>query len=258
MNSIPQSFYQSWESVAESASHNIESPWKQNATLKVVLEHVPFEKGIGFLTRILAEHKLLPNEIVELSKRNDSIGGGVVQKFDGLPAPVTPSSLRYIFHACEVLSSAKAKGQTSIRIVEVGCGYGGLALVLSMLAPRFGIQIQKYVLYDLPGPQALQKKFLETTRMPVSFEFPSCSDFGASVTGSGWWLVSAYSIGEFDEGTASKYLRTLIPRTQFGGGGFLIWNTHSVSPVVFQAAEERVCVEPEVPQTSVNNRVITW
>lgn len=258
MNPIPQTFYQSWASVAESAAQNIESPWKQNATLKAVLEHVPFEQGVGFLTRILAEHKLLPNEIVELCKRNDSIGGGAVQKFSGLGSPVTPSSLRYIFHACEVFSAAKAKGVTSMRIVEVGCGYGGLAFVLSMLAPRFGIQIQKYVLYDLPGPQALQKKFLEATRIPTQFEFPSCTDFGASVTGSGWWLISAYAIGEFDLDTSSKYLRTLVPHTQFGGGGFLIWNTVAVSPVVFQTVEERVVVLPEVPQTSVNNRVITW
>jgi hypothetical protein len=259
MNPIPAHGYTPWESYAASVADQPSlrtSAWKRNQAMNNILEHVPSQQGYGFLIRILSDYNLTSREVVEYCSGNDQIGGAVVESF-GLPGQVSSSSLRYLFHACEVLRGIQQKHQRFARIVEVGCGYGGLAYMIGKVAPRFGIQITEYVLYDLPGVQKLQKKYLEEQNIGFPVSFPSCQDGGASVKGSDWWLVSAYAIGEFEEPVATQYIRGLVPRTE-KGGGFLIWNTRAILPVIFQQVEKPLLVSPEVPQTGGSNRVIQW
>jgi hypothetical protein len=254
MDPVPVEEYIRWmtcsEYVASNDAHFMDGAWKTNESVNYMLEHVLYAQGIGFLVRIQSEFKLDNELIVSLCRKNDSRGQPALHDV-GLGTTVSPSSLRYIFHACTILSSIK-KSRDEIDIVEVGCGYGGLALIMNELSEHFGVKINNYALYDLPGPQKLQRKYLEHHGVKFNIVTPDCLTFGAGLEGSSWFLVSAYGLGEFEVPITTSYLANLLHKTV---GGFVIWNTHTINPLL---ATDRFHVETEVPQTSVNNQVITW
>ena len=239
--------YSEWQALAENVATDMTafaSAWKKTTAIRGILEHVSVPLGKQFLARIAEKYPTVFPLVADVCCVNDSVGD--TARFDfGLGLPVGPTSIRYVFHACEVLSRASK----SVKIVEVGCGYGGLALIMSLLAPHFGVAIEKYCLYDLPQPQMLQKKYISITapQLPVQF---GDGDFGAKLEGSGWVLVSAYGIGEFPPEIADRYLANIVPKTS---GGFLVWNTPRIS-----AALPPHTSEVEAPQTGVCNRVLKW
>jgi hypothetical protein len=242
--------YRDWEDLAKSVASDdlvFAGAWKQSDALRGILEHVSPQLGAQFLARIAEKYPAILPLTAELCRTNDEIGQTFCYDL-GLSCPVGPTSVRYVFHACEVLSRA-AELKAPAKIVEVGCGYGGLALIMSLLAPHFKVTIDAYCLYDLPQPQLLQQRYLAASapRLPARF---GSGDFGALLEGSGWILVSAYGIGEFSPDIADKYLAEIVPKTS---GGFLVWNTPRQSPFLSTFSSEI-----EFPQTGVCNRVITW
>ena len=244
--------YSDWQALAESVATDdklFAGAWKQSDAMRGILEHVSPMLGSQCLTRIADKYPAIIPHIVDVCNINDVVGD--TYRYDlGLSMPVGPTSIRYVFHACEVLSRVAGTTQkTSAKIVEVGCGYGGLALIMSLLAPYFGVSISDYYLYDLPQPQMLQKRFLTVSAPNLNIRFGT-GDFGANLEGNCWFLVSAYGIGEFVAEIADHYLTEIVPKTS---GGFLIWNTPRISNVL--PAHD---TENEVPQTGTCNKVITW
>jgi hypothetical protein len=239
--------YGEWQALAEVVATDavvFSGAWKKSTAIRGILEHVSLPLGAQFLARIAEEYPDVMPIVADVCGVNDSVGD--THRFDfGVGRPVGPTSIRYVFHACEVLSRASR----TVKIVEVGCGYGGLALIMSLLAPHFGITIENYCLYDLPQPQLLQKKFISVTAPQLPIQFGD-GDFGAKLEGAGWVLVSAYGIGEFPPEIADRYLANIVPKTS---GGFLVWNTPRNSAELPPHTSE-----VEAPQTGVCNRVLKW
>ena len=251
---VPASAYVPWAAYAEFVANNNDlfqkANWKVHGNLNYMLEHVTHDQGLGFLLRILSEYKLDNTLIEKICNMNDFLGQPTLYDV-GLEMKASPSSLRYIFHACEILSAIK-KIKDEINIVEVGCGYGGLAIVLNALSDHFGVKINKYALFDMPSVQKLQQKYIEHHTVKYEVIMEDCFNFGARLEGSDWFLVSAYGIGEFETHIATNYLTNILPKTV---GGFIVWNAYAINPIL---VGDKYRVEKEDPLTGCNNRVIKW
>lgn len=249
--------YKSWHATANRISESktvFDSEWRNHRAIKEMLEHVTPEFAVQYLTRIGKEYPAIIPLLQSTCQINDSIGGPELCDL-GSSLVACPTTVRYVYHACVVLTAIK-KLKREINLVEVGCGYGGLAKVIDTLAPAFDVKIGSYCLYDLPHVQKLQKRYLTALDFSIDIQFGDCMDFGAGLPAGNWFLISAYGIGEFDAEIADTYLSTICPKTV---GGFIVWNSSRASKALPALATQPTCESVvEEPLTGPHNRIITW
>lgn len=91
---------------------------------------------------------------------NDKYGNPKQHKFmyNGLEIMCSPTSLRYVFHSLLILKHFKTV--STKKMVEVGCGYGGLFLGINHFAKILNMEIDKYYFIDLPEVTNLIKNIL--------------------------------------------------------------------------------------------------
>lgn len=168
--------------------------------------------------------------------------------------------LRFIYYAHQVLDTIEKYEQK--RLVEIGGGYGGFCAIIHALAIHRKIQIDNYIIYDLPEVQEFQIKYIRQTfeYIGVSHKeviFPYCfkphlfernSDFA----------MSFYALGEFDTPTKNDYIENIIAKVP---RGLILWNPHSGSDSsldLLRRYHPTINVKPEHPLTSPNNQEVTW
>jgi hypothetical protein len=219
------------------------STFKRDPRYTVMLEHVSPALGHQYYDSIARLHGLPDEEILSFCKKNDRIGSPVTFSVQGMS--VSPSSLRYIRHALLILSHCVQIGNLTPSFVELGCGYGGLALAIDHYSPMFGINVKSYTMIDLDDPLALQKLYMSnhTVSFPISFE--SASTYGSRISGTDNFLISNYCFSEVAPHIQQQYLATLFPKC---ANGFILWNNVKVFDI-----GKQVRVEPEVPMTTPAN-----
>ena len=195
------------------------SQFKRDKAYAGILEHVTYEQGYLYLAAIKSRFKITDTEIAEFCTRNDGVGDPIKWKYGDIV--VSPTSLRYIYHALLILEYCKNIGVTAPRIVEVGCGYGGLALAIDQFSERFDINVASYTLVDLDEPSSLQQLYLSMHSMSFIPTFESASTYGANVTGEDNFLISNYCFSEIPSTEQQKYMRVLFPKCLHG---FMVWN----------------------------------
>jgi hypothetical protein len=180
---------------------------------------VSAEQGQQYLDTIRRHFRISDEDILSFCQKNDSLGSPATSRYGDLTA--SPTSLRYILHALLILQQCQACGQKTPSIVEVGAGYGGLALAVDYFSPRFGITVTAYTMIDLKNPNELQKAYISnhTLRFPVAFV--NSEKYGEEITGIDNFLVSAYCFSEISSDHQKKYLETLFPKCSHG---FIVWN----------------------------------
>ena len=219
------------------------SSFKQNPAYMDMLEHVSPELGSLYVESIMKLHGLGTSDILSFCERNDRIGSPQVASIHGMM--VSPTSLRYIHHACLILNQCVRVGNLTPSIVEVGCGYGGLALAIDQYSSLFNIRVQKYTLIDLDDPSSLQKLYLANHTLSFPLQFESASTYGSAVTGTDNFLVSNYCFSEVSASEQANYLTTLFPKCS---NGFILWNHVKIFDI-----GKNVHIEPEVPLTCPAN-----
>lgn len=220
--------------------------FKQISEYNHILEHVTPEQGLDYLKEILK----LPvafEEILAYCKRNDSVGRPHLCQYSA-DFICSPTSLRYVFHANLLLRHMQQLGLKSVKIVEVGGGYGGLLLAVNAFAPNYGIQIEKYTILDLHEVTFLQKKYLSF--FPVSFPYAiqNAELCGKDIEETDLFFISNYCLSELPIPIFESYVKELLPKCSHG---FVAWN---MRPYVHFGKEARV--EPEVPFMCENNRMV--
>jgi hypothetical protein len=138
---------------------------------------------------------------------------------------ISTITLRYVYYAEKILDLIK--NLNSIRIVEIGGGYGGFCSVLNCLAKDSGIIIDEYAIYDLTPVQRFQKYYLEQTLDQSIYgirnlNFLDSSDLD-SFNGKYTYFISFYALGEFDPPVKYNYINKVIGRIK---NGFILWNPH--------------------------------
>lgn len=221
--------------------------WKSKTEVKYMLEHVHFELGKLYLKNL--KDKLSLEIIKELCNENDLFGGTEKYTFsDNIDA--SPSTLRYISQAYDILKYISNKQLKSVKLIEIGSGYGGLCLILHRLSKEFKIKIEKYIIYDLPEVQKLQEYYLSNfADVFGNVQFSDCNTFGEDLEeNNNNILISNYALSEIDISFRKKYLRNLLPKLS---GFYMIWNSESEEGLPFSINEE-----PENPQTGFCNKVL--
>lgn len=217
----------------------INEPFKRNPAYTYVLEHVSQNLGNEYMKRLLS---LLPvDQITAFCKRNDAIGSPVLATIDGLPFPVSPTSLRYLYHACLIRDHMKDTNT----YVEIGGGYGGLCLALDFLE----VPISTYHIIDIDEALALIRRVLDACPPRFNVHLHSARTYGAGISGP-YGLISNYCFSEIEPVHQQGYLSTVFPPAS---KGFLIWNH-----VPLFSIGKQVTVVPEEPMTGPGNLFVTF
>lgn len=219
-----------------------QTPFKSNPAYTGVLEHVTLTQGEMYLDRLRMECQMPTDTILGFCRQADSFGCPNTYLIRDLPIQVSPTSLRYLYHASLILQHA---GPAVTSFVEVGCGYGGLFLALDYLAPS---QIQSYHMVDLESVLPLLRSVVGADPR-VSFH--SATTFGANVPDGCFW-ISNYCFSELNEESRAMYRQTLLSRTPHG---FLAWN---FIPYSDTEIGHTATVVPETPMTGPGNAFVRF
>ena len=209
-------------------------PFKSNREYMGILEHVSPQFGEEYLKLLYSEIGMAKQEIIEFCKQNDSFGNPNTYLIGDLGINVSPTSLRYLYHASLILKHAGK----SDRFVEVGGGYGGLFLALTYLSKT---PIREYHLVDLEPVINLQRIVLDDY---TNVFYHSSNTFGSDVPDN-CFLISNYCFSEISLDLQKKYIENLICRCL---KGFLAWNT-----IPCYNFGKRTIIEQERPLTFGGN-----
>lgn len=225
------------------------STFKSNSAYNHILEHVAPHYGQQYLT-LIRQGFALPEYLIRMfGHMNDSIGGPTQYTFDD-NLTISPTSLRYICHALLILHHMKDKGMNNVKVVEVGCGYGGLTCALSFFASYLDITIKEFHLVDLDSPLRLQEAYLDKFTLSVPVFYHKASLFGSDIQGSDYFLISNYCFSEIEHEFQLRYLETLFSKCTHG---FLAWNHIDVYDL-----GKIVTVEDEYPLTGAKNKYVRF
>lgn len=223
--------------------------FKSNSVYNGILEHVSSRQGLQYLQEIEKRFALPIHKIRSFCALNDRVGTpSRVSYADDLT--VSPTSLRYIFHALLILEHVQKKGISSVKIVEVGCGYGGLVLAINFFAKYMNVVIDSYDMIDLPEPLLLQKKYLAHFDLDFPIYFHSAETYGAGLQGTQYYLISNYCFSEITHEYQTKYIETLFPKVEHG---FMTWNHIDVYNF-----GKKIEVEDEYPLTGAKNKYVRF
>jgi hypothetical protein len=226
--------------------------FKSNSNVTDILEHVTYELGLEYYELIQKYTLLTPEQITAYCNKNDLYGEGY--KCDYGWIITSPSNFRYLFHSHLILSHMKQKGQNEYCVAEIGCGYGGLCLALTELAPLYNITLTEYHLIDLPDISSLQELYLSNFSISTNLSFHSAYTYGSNITSSNLFLISNYCFSEIDNEHQTNYIQKLFPKVLYG---FMTWNHILLYDFGFN-----MIVQDEYPLTSnfenplLNNKYI--
>ena len=195
------------------------SGFKSNPMYTGILEHVSEDQGNKYLECILSTTSITNDEIIEFCTLNDSVGDPTRKKYNDIF--VSPTSLRYIFHAHLILTHMKTIGHIKEDIIEVGGGYGGLCLSLYHFAPKYGVHINSYRICDLSNIIRLQKIYLNKVNPELHVEFVDASSYGENIECENMFLISNYCFSEISKKNQDSYQQKLFMKVSHG---FMAWN----------------------------------
>lgn len=227
--------------LAEQATRSPEDwTFKANPAYRAILEHVSPAQGEGYID-VLAEHprwSQIRRIVAETALLNDSFGMPVKADFDRLGVTCSPTNLRYAVQAVAIRDHAESLGLDRVNFVELGGGYGGLALFMARLAPWL---VASYTIIDVSEATDIQKAFAAAVGVPVRH----------SLVESDSYLISAYGFSEFSPEMRTFYQETLLPNCRHG---YLVWNMIPVYPFTGYPLE----VFDERPLTGPGNKVVRF
>lgn len=237
--------YSGWELTARRISEGNRTNWKQDPDVNEMLEHLQRDHASVYLESIRL--KLSDTQIETIVARNDAYGGARVENIDGIRS--SPSSIRYLAHSLEICAQILKKGLSNVTLVEIGGGYGGLAVILSEVSAIMNISIQKYIIYDLPGVVALQQHYLAQFTLPFPVIWKDAGCCGSDLESSpNLFLVSNYCLSEISNNDRQQYLCNLLPKID---GAYFAWNWASREGLPVEAE-----IQPEIPDTGHGNTIV--
>lgn len=252
--------------------------FKHDPRYQRILEHVTRAQGEEFLaeaeaaagTRWPVIGALLPGMAAE----NDRYGQPIQEHFGSVGIRCSPTNWRYLCHAVTICTHAESLGLERLRVVELGGGYGGLALYLHWLAPLWALEIGSYTIVDVPEAAALQAAYAGAHGVPLrvvnGLHDEAVRRAGAPAPSAGAdggmppFLISAFAFSEFDADMQAWYRERLVRHCPHG---LIVWNF--VLPLVnvaekvlggpvYPFVDAPLTIEPERPETGPGNVVVTW
>jgi hypothetical protein len=231
------------------------STFRRHPDYTPILEHVSPRLGHQYLTIIQDKYGLTASEVCALISPLQALGMPRCVRLPDLPIPVSTTSLRYLKVALEIVDRFGARLG---HIVEIGCGYGGQAVILSQVA-----KVDSYTFIDLWQVNLLIRRFIESTPGSFPYEITTLRDTGRSR--SHWDLaISNYAFSELPLPLQTEYHNQILSQCH---SGYLTMNSGeqgafgSIANLsksdLFNLFTGASC-DPETPETMPENYVFTW
>ena len=203
--------------------------FKNNKSYNSILEHVSYEHGESYISLIIEVVNKEFNEITfeniqDYLILNDKYGNPNKEIFlyNNVEINCSPTSLRYVLHAFIILKYLKDVNNR--KIVEVGCGYGGLFLAINHFSKLLNIVIDKYYFVDLPEICNLITKYLEMHKNIIGINYSTYSayNYGLDIHDNNLFFISNYCFTEIEEIHRCNYIKYLFQKIL---NGFIILQT---------------------------------
>ena len=255
------------EAVREAIAQKPEQwTFKRDDRYREVLEHTPIE-----FARVMFEWSMKKMEsldlerVVELSRRNDNFGSPV-QCILGPMGLYSPGNMRYLCHAIKVWRYLDSLKLPEVDIVEIGGGYGGLALWVRGLADLFRTHVDTYVMLDLPEVCTLQRMVAEHVGMDATaMDGTDPTVFAMFEHGTRPLVcLSAYAFSEFQQKTRDWYADKLLKHCQHG---WMEWNFPlplldrngvEFGGPVYPFVDKPIRQVPDEPALYEGHETVTW
>lgn len=219
-----------------------------------MLEHVSKKEGQAYFEIINQEYKLSIKEINEAIEPLQKVGNPRLHYVSGLQKRVSCTALRYLKVALDL---RKLKGPNFGHVVEIGCGYGGQAIILDKIG-----KIKSYTFFDLWQVNFLIERFIENSEFSANYNISTIRNFNGKTS---WDLVvSNYAFSELEINLQKKYYDKIITKSDYG---YLIMNTgkvekysnnlHLSKKYLLNKIPGCFCSN-ELPSISEKNYLLTW
>lgn len=213
-----------------------------------ILEHVSPRTGEKYLS--LLDEEDVPYRALKELIPIINIGGPAAYHFETL-GKISPTSLRYakVHNDLRQLFGSLANSL----ILEIGCGYGGLAAQIT-----WGEKLKAYDIVDLEVVETLAMKYVthvnpRANNIVRQARFQKYNSIDI--------LVSNYAFSELSKNLQDDYLEKFILKSK---KGYMIYN-HINPPEFLSYTAEEICemipgseIVDEVPLTDKTNVLIIW
>ncbi len=233
-------------------SQNSFDNFKQDPFYQMILEHTSKEIGKDYLDILKHQAPEFLDASLDLCKQNDELGNADVYEYGELGL-ISPSTLYYM----KVASDLKVLFGDNIGddITEIGCGYGGQALILDRV-----FEFSKNTLFDIDLVLDLTSRYLEHFTLRGSYKTTTIN----TVTPQNYDLViSNYAFSELPADLQKKYIEKVLVNS---ARGYLIMNSGRDGGI----KEDRLTLDElekllpkfeifeEKPSSAPQNYVIVW
>ena len=192
---------------------SIYSVFRRHHLYTPILEHVSLKDASLYLNIIKDVYHLADDEIYQATEPLQCIGSPYKIHLDRLRMSISTTSLRYLKVALEIKD--KLKDGPSPDLVEIGCGYGGQAVVLDRI-----MHINSYTFIDLWQVNYLIQRFIEDAGINCKYRLATLG----SLDGLGSWdmVISNYAFSELPQSLQLKYFDQVLSLSR---RGYLIMNS---------------------------------
>ena len=221
-----------------------------------VLEHVSRKYGEEYLEIIRDKYKLKDDEIFEILKPLMQLGNPRLLKLRGLSNKISTTGLRYLKIALDI---KELTGNNIGNVVEIGCGYGGQAIILDRI-----LHIDSYTFYDLWQVNLLIKRFIEDSNFSTKYKISTIKEDSSNARNSWDFCISNYAFSELSKELQEIYINRILNKTKKGymlmnsglSGKFGNIKNHSQKELL--NILKKASVQREIPLTYKNNYLLIW
>ena len=232
---------------------NIYKIFRRHYKYTPILEHVGKSLGQDYLDHILQEYNLSESEIFSIVEPLQTIGAPRKFKLKGLNLPISLTSLRYLKIGLDI---QKRYGKKIPNIVEIGCGYGGQAIILSRL-----VEIENYTFFDIWQVNLLIKRFIEDCNFTPKYKIISLGEYQKENKFD--LCISNYAFSELPYQIQKKYFQEVLLNSS---SGFMIMNSGDdgkFGDIINMSKKELLKLpssqlNEEIPKSGSKNYLITW
>jgi hypothetical protein len=213
-----------------------------------ILEHVSPRTGEKYLRQL--DRRGIPYLTLKNLTSRINVGGPATYSFPGL-GKISPTSIRY----AKVHNDLRNifGDLNDLEVLEIGCGYGGLALQLLE-----GESLGSFSILDLEIVEELAIKYLSNTNSKaLNFVQRARNQELKSID----LLISNYAFSELTKDLQDEYFNRYIKKSRMG---YMIYNHINPAEFLSYSAHE-ICKKipgsellAEIPQTDQTNVLIVW
>jgi putative sugar O-methyltransferase len=226
--------------------------FKRNYDYRKILEHVSEEQGAQYLKVLQSRNDGVLEAGLSSVLLSDNVGNPIKFKYQGFNYKLSPTTLRYL----KVTSDLKILfGENLGNVAEIGCGYGGQALVNDQL-----LNVTFAHLFDLPFVNMLIDRYLNTQLLRGAYRTTVINN---TLPQDYDLVISNYAFSELPKMLQLAYIKKVIARSKHGyltmnSGTGSSRSTGKLTLDELKGLLPKFSLIEEEPQTAAHNYIIVW